>query len=370
MLAQSQGRNEQVVNSYNLFIDSAKDVGGAAGKGDSFSLQLGADSIQAQDGQFLRLTLQEFSMYTNFYMVNINNCRFRLTDDAAATELLLTQKNYKNVADVAENFATALAAQLSTDAGVTCTPVDITPASGTALNATSNRIISFDLDFASPHSFTVFRVQCFGEVGDSYALLGGNRIDDPASTASSFKCEIVSTTKLRLTAFYPGQRSTEQHVYLRCSQQNNGIETAVLSDATGPYLAQTLSSNIMAKIPIDYETSSYFANADKEFFINLQQRRLSTLTLFLTDARNRPLGRLAGSPSGTAAGSQTAGVLNSNLQSTQGNLFFTATIRIDVVQASFPQLLQAPPPMSSQPPLNNRGTLIWQDHGASKYDTV
>ena len=33
MLAQSQGRNEQVVNAYNLFIDSAKDVGGAAGKG-------------------------------------------------------------------------------------------------------------------------------------------------------------------------------------------------------------------------------------------------------------------------------------------------------------------------------------------------
>ena len=49
MLAQSQGRNEQIVNSYNLFIDSAKDAGGAAGKGDSFSLQLGADSIQAQE---------------------------------------------------------------------------------------------------------------------------------------------------------------------------------------------------------------------------------------------------------------------------------------------------------------------------------
>ena len=133
---------------------------------------------------------------------------------------------------------------------------------------------------------------------------------------------------------------------------------------------QTLSSNIMAKIPINYETTSYFANADKKFFINLQQRRLSALTLFLTDARNRPLGRQAGSASGTAAGSQTAGVLNSNLQSTQGNLFFTATIRIDVVQASFPQRLQAPPPMLSQPPLNNRGTLIWQDHGTSKYDTA
>ena len=109
------------------------------------------------------------------------------------------------MADVAENFAATLAAQLTADAGgVTCTPSNVTPASGTALNATSDRIISFELDFASPHSFTVFRVQCFGEVGDSYALFGGNRIDDPASTASSFKCEIVSTTKLRHTAFYPG----------------------------------------------------------------------------------------------------------------------------------------------------------------------
>jgi hypothetical protein len=370
MQVHSQGRNADVVNSYNLFIDSAKDVGGAAGKGDSFSLQLGADSIECQNGQILRLTLTDFSMYTNMYGVNINNSRFRLTNDVAATELLLTFQNYKDISAVAANFANVLATQLATDSGVACTPSAITPPTGTALNATSNRIISFDLDFAGAgHGFTVFRVQCFGEVGDSYALLGGNRIDDAASTASSFLCEIASATKLRLTAFYPGQRSTEQHVYLRCAQQNNGVETAVLSDATGPYLAQTLTSNIFAKIPIGIETTSYFANADREYFMNLQQRRLSTLTLFLTDARNRPLGRLPGSSAGTAAGSQTAGALNSSLQSTQGNLFFTATIRIDVVQVSFPNMLQAPPIPPPQPALHNRGTLVWQDHGASKFDS-
>ena len=97
---------------------------------------------------------------------------------------------------------------------------------------------------------------------------------------------------------------------------------------------------------------------------------LSTLTLFLTDSRNRPLGRLAGSASGTAAGSQTGGVLNSNLQSTQGNLFFTATIRIDVVQVSFPNHLQAMPPPPPQPALYNRGTLVWQDNGHPKFDTT
>ena len=59
-------------------------------------------------------------MYTDFYMVNTNNCRFRLTDDAAATELLLTQQNYKNVADVAENFATALGKRSFLLAPVVC----------------------------------------------------------------------------------------------------------------------------------------------------------------------------------------------------------------------------------------------------------
>ena len=71
MLAQSQGFRQDVVNSFNLFVDSAKDVGGAAGKGDSFSLQLGADSIEAQNGQLL-LTLTDFSMY---YLVHQLLCR-------------------------------------------------------------------------------------------------------------------------------------------------------------------------------------------------------------------------------------------------------------------------------------------------------
>ena len=106
-------------------------------------------------------------MDTNFYGVNLNNGRFRLTTDVAARELLLTQQNYKDVSAVAAEFAQVLRAQLATDAGTTCTVASVTPAAGTALNATSDRVISFELDFASPHSFTVFRVQCFGEVGDS-----------------------------------------------------------------------------------------------------------------------------------------------------------------------------------------------------------
>lgn len=368
MLTHSQHRNEDVVNSYNLYIDSAKDAGGDLGKGDAFELQLGQDAIEARDGHFLRLTLTDFSMFNNTFDVNINNGQVRLHTNLGTHDLLLTRQNYKSVADIALDFSTTLGTQLAIDSGLVVTASNIRPAAGTSMNATSDRVIRFELDFAAPHGITSFRVQCFAANGDSYALLGGNRIDDASSTDSSFDCEIVSTTKLRLIAFYPGQTSTEQYVYLRCGQQNNGVESAVLSNATGPYLAQTLTSNIFAKIPIGNLTNSYFANADKEYFINLKQHRLSTLTLFLTDSRNRPLGRLAGSASGTAAGSYhtNTGVDRSTLQSTLGNLSFTATIRIDVIHANDPLRLNAPPPPPTEPKLHNRGTLVWQNHGQPK----
>ena len=48
----------------------------------------------------------------------------------------------------------------------------------------------------------------------------------------------------------------------------------------------------------------------------------------------------------------------------------TATIRIDVVQVSFPNHLQAMPPPPPQPALYNRGTLVWQDNGHPKFDTT
>ena len=53
----------EVLSSKNLFLDSSDGVG----SGDNFTLELSQDSITAEDGQQLKLTLMNFNMYTNFY---------------------------------------------------------------------------------------------------------------------------------------------------------------------------------------------------------------------------------------------------------------------------------------------------------------
>tara|TARA_B110001452_G_scaffold34400_1_gene26546 strand:- start:221 stop:472 length:252 start_codon:yes stop_codon:yes gene_type:complete len=57
------------------------------------------------------------------------------------------------------------------------------------------------------------------------------------------------------------------------------------------------------------------------------------MRLFLTDSKNRPLGRLAGFANKTAAGTGAA-------QSTTGNLNYSCLLRIDVLEVMTPRTLQ------------------------------
>ena len=99
--------------------------------------------------------------------------------------------------------------------------------------------------------------------------------------------------------------------------------------------------------------------------------------LFLTDSKNRPLGR---SSRGIANSNKTAAGLinntddtpetadpqldtNAKFQSTRGNLSFTATVRADIVQVYDPSKLQTPPIPEARPGYHNTGTLVWENYG-------
>ena len=66
----------QIVHSRNVFIDTTS--GNNQSQGDDFNLELGANMLQAQDGQYMRLTLVNFNMYNNIYNVNATNNQFRV----------------------------------------------------------------------------------------------------------------------------------------------------------------------------------------------------------------------------------------------------------------------------------------------------
>ena len=73
---------EQIVNSYNLFVDSSHAVTSGS-KGDDFHVNLQDSGVHAGDGQIIRVNLQEFSMKKNFFDVNATNSRFKVYGFAA-----------------------------------------------------------------------------------------------------------------------------------------------------------------------------------------------------------------------------------------------------------------------------------------------
>jgi hypothetical protein len=171
------------------------------------------------------------------------------------------------------------------------------------------------------------------------------------------------------------QLTTEPHVYLRTTLGQNGLESAILARDAVTYNTEIVGSDILAKIPRNLDSFVYNANGNTEdFFIYYQQRKLNQIRLYLTDSKGRPIGRpgmadtLSVFGSGTAAGleatppsipplSTDRTTFASSNQNTQGNMYFTATIKIEVIKKSTPQLLDTQPPPLPQFPSKASGVI-------------
>jgi hypothetical protein len=411
--------NQQVVNSFNLFIDSERCVvqGDQQSKGDDVHIQFECNSIEAGDGEMIKLSVTDFSMPNNLDMIDFNNSRGLLKATSthvpvvapavwglSETVDLIDRQNFSSIYDVAESFGIMFKQQLdrlvntSTKAftvGYIISPdydkiyvpssVAVAPATpsyalknvGRPPMATGSRYLQIEFEcrlkgtggIPAPsgnlenHGISALKIQLMPRNGDTYCILGGRRLDTDSDTFDSLFVDISDPQKVIITGYYPMQRYTEPHIYLRSNTGQNGLEMSVLQAgviATGNVLvADIVTSNILGKFPRfentqgGGETIMYNSSTGMDYFINLQQRKLTSLQLFLTDSKGRRLGRFTDDiTTGTAAGRETDPAQNppvyaDPLQNTLGNLFFTATIRVDVIKASNPVKLESkifPPP--------------------------
>ena len=477
----SNGRfsDQQVVNSFNLFIDTEKSsvIGDSASRGDDVKIHLEGSSIIANDGEMIRMTLTNFEMFNNLYNVDENNSRFETRCSTTTTPVPnpvvrdLTRQNYSNIGDIAINFANIIGNvinEITTDAhkvlvldiknvvapgftpydtkgGLNYTVTTPTDPSGgftagttrnkptsLGLNDSGNRLLDITFQVVGggaahllhAHGIQTLNIQCLSSQGDSYCILGGLRNDNTSdATFNSFKVDLSApypftkidssgneiiqdvnsnNTRIRVRGYFPMQRMTDPYVYLRCkSSQNGGLEMTVLADAlTTSNSSDITSSDIFAKLKRDVEFISYDIGSGDEYFINLQQKKLSTIQFTLTDSKNRQLGRHRTSDdtlnpgfnngSGTAAGYDTgtdrATIIDSTnqngrmyalstptkfasqLQSSLGNLFFTAVVRVDIIKMSNIARLETPPlPLPLPARKAQNGVLTFQDYGMPKY---
>ena len=393
MADSSRFEGQQIVNSINFFVDSERTavVGDTQSKGDDMLLGFEGNTIECKDGEVIRLSLVDFHMPNNQYNIDARNSQGTIICTVNGTAMtagvvatLVDRGNYYDTDDIAVNFAKNLAAAIAALPGVPAglallgitnnnLTSQVTTTTGwtaptlapSILGRPEKKLLDVAITFSTTasggavanHTITNLKISCQSANGELYLVLGGERGDNVSTLDNSFKVTITAQS-IRVQGYFPMQLVTEPHVYLRCTLGQNGLESSVLGSDDTVYNNDIIGSNILAKIARTSESFSYSGNSQNEFFVTLQQRKLNSIGLFLTDSKSRPISRPKNSGLGTSAGLETTTTsevtYEKETQSTKGNLYFTATIRIDIVKVYNPNKLQSdPPPM---PPFPRKAT--------------
>ena len=317
-------------------------------------------------------------MYNNTYTVNRTNNSFRVVSRYGANGTLTQQNgistlksiprgNYRTCGDIAQAFAEVVRATVEADArtatgdntltavvtGVSGPNVEPSPNDGFSIG---DRLLKFKITTSVPHTLTSIKIECLERLGESFALLGGNRLRDEFVAGTLVPSvlgenSLSSTTNgaqggsdIIIMGLYPMQRSTEPQIYLRCDLPNDNIETASLNkivrSGAGFDGDSSLSSNILGVFQKEFEFIHYDVKND-EFILNLRSRSLSHIRLYLTDSKNRRV--------------ETVGFGDGTQQAKFGNLSFSCILRIDTIQANIPRQLQVTP--QPLPDLKETGVL-------------
>lgn len=317
----------EVVNSYNWFLDTERCLPTTA-KGDDTSFPLASTPITCADNQYIRMTLQSFSCYKNFYNVNPNNNKFRIilppsgtpdvpTGSIPAVEyqginyLTIPCGNYPDKNSIALAFARTVArflqlvynlniASLATDVDQYTEPRTSPPRWGPETD-----IFYTEINFGStvPPTSSVWLnrnliIQANVADGDFFELLGVNRVTDPNDiTTGSFALDRgiggalgAGDNILKIRGLYPMQLSTQQNIYLRTNLTNTNIETeSFVAGNTDTHNAHMQSSPILGRIIIDNEFCVFTAETQLEYFVNVAGKQLSYCRLYLTDSHGREI---------------------------------------------------------------------------------
>jgi len=348
---------EQIVDSFNLFVDSSRS-NQPGSTGDNFKLSLANDIIEAGKGQMIRVSLTDFAMekpmtdinqHNNYGKINIGTHIIQFGGLRPApipanyfyNDGGLDHINLPNLTELATVFGDALktAYDAFTDSRAEPAAAHLTVDSATV--GKDNRIILVIKFTNVANTPANFNIQLNS---DLHLLLGGTYSDTTFDSLTVTK--LATNDGFTIESKYPAARHSQHHIYLRTTLSNTGIETAGFGSPDHDPQMDTDHSSILGRIPLQDEVIFYEASHGREYFLNLRQKNISHMRLYLTDEHSRPLPLFAGQ----------------NAQ--KGTCRFTATLRIDIIQVMQPNTFQTPPYESGIPPRFTSNFLEKLDFGA------
>ena len=314
-----------IVNSYNLFVDTERNLS-ADSTGDNVYLPLGQTPITCGSNEFIRLTLQEFSMYKSWNNVNQDNSTFRVADAGGEQTRNVIEGNYQTPRTMLNKgflFPLQTALEALVGGGLSVSLVLNNPLSGATVDSSTN-VASITATYSAAHGYTTVlpQLRCYVADGKSYQLLGAKRITDPADTTTyswqaalgDYETGANPTTQITFTMFYPAQTATETHIYIRVNEQNTNIATSSLTSIDqDTKQTEMTSSKILGIVPIDNQYASYVAGTEMVYFTNIIGSQVAQLQIQITNSNGAPIP-----------------LVNQN-QNTLGNRWFLCVIRVDII---------------------------------------
>lgn len=349
--------SSNLVSSRDIFISTQQSGGGASNSNtntfSNFKICFNANPLKCSDSQFMRLSITQFNLYRNFYLVNSNNntilSKIISADGTTTTTASLTPKDYGNISDIASEFSTQILTLLNASQSVgTFSAGTITP-NGFAIGSTGTRI--FDCIYTlNSHGITTCNLQTpqFGDnFSDSYALLGGKRIGTDDSVATSSFTITIATNTIRVQGLYPLQRSTMPFLYLRCELNGNNLETQNLSNTDQTPSSHILQSSIICKVPVGDEFCSAQFDNLSPYFVDLESNFVSEISFQVRDHHGRKIPDIAGD----------------NTIETEGNLFLDMTSKVLVYEGGQnPNVLNTPVAPYSRFSKNNENIMLMNNN--------
>ena len=322
-----------VVKSRLLFLDSDSVV--TDGLGTDFRVSIPSGQITAGDGQFMRISLQNFSMLKNFYNINENNntvaCRTKASPVYEGVSI--PSQDYAAYHDIAKALGDALVTYYTakqTAGGVyTLDTATILPEVGKNSLSTTNRVLSIRITSATAHGMTnadsTIQTRDYDtdvvqdvkmDFSDSYEIFGTRRVTDATDLDfQSFDIDFggAGSQTITIKGYYPMQRFSQEDLYLHSDIAGTNFASHHFNKTSSSNTLRLGSTTLFAKMPIFNETVTYNAPHSQDYFFDFFGDVLTDMRLFIRDCNGRKI------PD------------SNETQSTVGNLNFTLVLRVDTI---------------------------------------
>jgi len=285
-----------IVETRNFFVNTEETL---IGECRNVTINVPQSLLSCDETEYMRMTLNSFSMRKNWYNLNKYNTIFYVvaqssTGTIVSAPIKITEGNYQSFSDATFGFCKSVIDNL--DPVLKVAPFNITtPNTNCNWNPITNKLsISFDTTGATANSLAdvklvTFTIPAYTPAGsslvksiignsfisafqDNQEIMGGcnhinqdtNSFDELTSLMSVVKSGVVANPTFVFTGFYNATLSSEENLYLRTDLNSTSYQTSGF-DTDAQLYPYVVNSQILAKIPIMNPEFTYVQEYGKSF---------------------------------------------------------------------------------------------------------